>query len=86
MTLMFGDLTISFVNFGKAVQAAFQDESGGNREALDDAASNLPQRMLPISYTSVRIVYLNLPLLTSLSLSRRRHVHRDLCLHGHLGS
>jgi hypothetical protein len=43
MSLMFGDLTISFVNFGKAVQAAFIDESGANQQALNEAANKFRQ-------------------------------------------
>lgn len=40
MTLLFGNLTLAFVNFGKALQqAAAQNNNGSSAEAVRDAAN-----------------------------------------------
>lgn len=43
MTLMFGDLTVAFVNFGKAVQAALANGNTINQQALQEAATHFRQ-------------------------------------------
>lgn len=60
MTLMFGNLTVAFVDFGRAAAEAFQSPSPSTFQQLDEAADHFRDTAArDASY----LVYIGMPLL-----------------------
>jgi hypothetical protein len=88
MTLMFGNLTVTFVDFGTAAQNAFQHgATPQDLQALNDAANHFKSVAAKDAlYLAILGKYICRTSIHQLNVSRNRHADSYLWVHGDLDS